>query len=240
MVVNLPLRGSSAMRAGVVKKRIVRRKVGRRSKRRTVRRKVTRLARKADVSYGDRVPVGGRLENADGQPIPGAEVVVLARTADGPEQQLGVVRTDGSGRFSYVAQANLSRTLRFVYAGTPQMLPAQGEVTMSVRAASSIRARPRRVLNGGAVNFSGRLRSLPTPAEGKLIELQVVLSGRWQTFRTTRTDAEGRWRVGYRFRRTCGLTGYKFRARLPAEAAYLFQTGRTRAVKVRVRGRPCQ
>ena len=63
VVVNLPLRGLSAMRAGVVKKRIVRRKVGRRSKRRTVRRKVTRLARKADVSYGDRVPVGGRLEN---------------------------------------------------------------------------------------------------------------------------------------------------------------------------------
>ena len=78
-----------------------------------------------------------------------------------------------------------------MYAGTPQMLPAQGEVTMSVRAASSIRARPRRVLNGGAVRFSGRLQSLPTPAAGKLIELQVVLSGRWQTFRTTRTDAEG-------------------------------------------------
>ncbi len=74
MVVNLPLRGPSAMRAGVVRKRVVRRKVGRRSKRRTVRRKVTKLARKADVGYGDRVPVGGRSRTRDGQPIPGAEV----------------------------------------------------------------------------------------------------------------------------------------------------------------------
>lgn len=239
MVITLPLRSTSVMRAGVVQKRVVRRKVGRRGKRRTVRRRVTTLARRARVAYGDRVPVGGRLENGDGQPIPGAEVLVLSRTDSSPEQQLGVVRTDDSGRFRYFANANASRTLRFAYAGTAQMLPAQGEVFLSVTAASSIRARPRRVLNGRAVSFSGRLRSLPAPPEGKLVELQVVLSGRWQTFRTTRTDAEGDWRVSYRFRRTCGLTKYKFRARLPAEAAYPFQAGHTRPVKVHVRGGRC-
>ena len=36
--------------------------------------------------------------------------------------------------------------------------------------------------------FRGRVRSLPLPPIGKLIELQVLLSGDWQTFRTVRTD----------------------------------------------------
>jgi hypothetical protein len=106
--------------------------------------------------------------------------------------------------------------------------------------ASTLHARPRRLQNGGAVRFSGRVRSLPAPPEGKLVELQVVLSGRWQTFRTTRTDGGGLWSVRYRFRRTCGLTRYKFRARLPAEAAYPYESGRTRSIAVRVRGRPCR
>jgi len=240
MVVNLPLRGRSVMRAGVVTKRIVRRKVGRQEKRRTVRRRVTTRSRRARVEYGDRVAIGGRLENGDGQSIVGAEVQVLSRTAAAAEEQLGVVRTDNRGRFRYGASANASRTLRFVYAGTSQMLPAQGEVSLSVMADSTIRARPRRLLNGRAVKFSGRLQSLPAPPVGKLIELQVVLSGRWQTFRTTRTDGRGNWQVRYRFRRTCGLTKYRFRAQLPAEAAYPFESGRTRTVKVRVRGEPCQ
>ena len=119
-------------------------------------------------------------------------------------------------------------------------MPTASEVALFVPAASTIRARPRHVRNGQAVHFVGRLRSLPPPAAGKLIELQVVLSGEWQTFRTTLTDQQGGWRVPYRFRRTCGVTRYRFRARLPAEAGYPFETGLTRPVKVRVRGRPCR
>jgi hypothetical protein len=67
-----------------------------------------------------------------------------------------------------------------------------------------------------------------------------VLSGDWQTFRTTVTSASGAWKVPYRFQRTCGLTRYRFRARIPAEAGYPFETGFTRPVSVAVRGRPCR
>jgi hypothetical protein len=109
-----------------------------------------------------------------------------------------------------------------------------------VSAASSFRANPRRLRNGQSVRFTGRLRALPAPPAGKLVELQVVLSGRWQTFRTTRTAPNGSWAVRYRFRRTCGLLRYRFRARLPAEAGYAFQTGYTRDLAVRVRGEACR
>ena len=101
---------------------------------------------------------------------------------------------------------------------------------------SSLRVSRRRVLNGHAVTFSGRVRTLPVPAGGKLIELQVFLSGRWQTFRTARTDQAGRWALPYRFARTRGLQRYRFRAALPHEAGYPFTDGRSRSVRVRVTG----
>jgi hypothetical protein len=186
------------------------------------------------------VTIGGRLENRDGQPLPDAELRVLSRSATSPEQVVGGVRTNAQGNFTYVTTASSTRTLRFVYQGNPLTLPTASEVSLFVPAASTIRARPRRVRNGQIVHFIGRLRSLPPPAAGKLIELQVVLSGQWQTFRTTLTDPQGGWRVPYRFRRTCGVTRYRFRARLPAEAGYPFETGLTRPVRIKVRGRPCR
>ena len=105
-----------------------------------------------------------------------------------------------------------------------------------VPGSSTIGTHPRRVVNGQAVTFVGRLRSLPVPVGGKLVELQVRLSGHWQTFRTVRSDTSGAWRVRYRFRRSCGLLRYRFRARLPAESGYPFEAGRTRAIGVRVPG----
>lgn len=240
MVITLPLRIPTALRAGVMSSKIVRKEARRGGKRRKVRRRVQVMKSLDRVAFGRRVRLGGVLENADGQPIADAEVHVFSRSATTPEQLVGIVRTDVHGRYSYVARASSSRILRFVYNGSALILPAQHDVTMLVRAASTIRAKPRRLLNGQAVGFSGRLRSLPVPPAGKLVELQVVLSGRWQTFRTTLTDQDGWWRVRYRFRRSCGLIRYRFRARLPAEAGYTFESGRTRAVGVRVRGKACR
>ena len=240
MVVTLPLRVPTVLRAGIQTERTIRRSVRRRGKRRTVRRQVIELRPQAEVRYGERVTIAGRLENRDGQPVPGAEIQVLSSSATAPEQLLGLVSSDADGRFRYEAFADATRTLKFVYRGTPVLLPAQAEVSILTSAASTLRASPQRLRNGQSVRFAGRLRALPAPPAGKLVELQVVLSGRWQTFRTTRTQADGSWAIRYRFRRTCGLLRYRFRARLPAEAGYTFQTGYTRALSVRVRGGRCR
>ena len=240
MVLTLPLRVPTVVRAGVQTERTIRRSIRHRGKRRAVRQRVVELRPQAEVRYGERVTIAGRLENRDGQPVPGAEIQVFSSSATAPEQLLGVVSSDADGRFRYEAFADATRTLRFVYRGTPVLLPAQGEVSLLTSAASTLRASPRRLRNGQSVRFSGRLRALPAPPAGKLVELQVVLSGRWQTFRTTRTQSDGSWAIRYRFRRTCGLLRYRFRARLPAEAGYAFQTGYTRALGVRVRGGRCR
>jgi hypothetical protein len=233
MMVTLPLRTATSVRAGVITHRIVRDR-GRRQRKRVV------LERRARRTFGAQIRVAGVVRASDGKPLAEAKVQVLARTATSAEEVLAVLRTDQRGRFTYLARANATRTFRIVYEGSSTTLPSQREVDLLVPASSAIATRPRHVANGQVVTFVGRLRSLPVPAGGKLVELQVVLSGHWQTFRTVRSDANGVWRVRYRFRRSCGMLRYRFRARLPAESGYPFESGHTRAVGVRVRGAPCR
>jgi hypothetical protein len=225
MTLTLPLRTPTFVRAGVV----VRRKL-----------RTHRSASRVRVRFGMRVRVGGVLKTRRGAPLEDAEVQVLSRTATSAEHRAATLRTDSGGRFEYLTRASASTVLRVVYGGSDTTLPAQREVTLLVPANSTIRTRPRRLRNGQAVTFTGAVRSLPVPGAGKLVELQVVLSGRWQTFRTVRTDGAGTWRVRYRFRRSCGSLRYRFRARLPAESGYPFESGHTRAVEVVVRGAPCR
>lgn len=87
--------------------------------------------------------------------------------------------------------------------------PVQSTVKLVVPAVSSLRVSRRHVLNGQTVKFSGRVRSVPIPAGGKLVQMEVLLSRRWQTFRTVRTDPSGRWVLPYRFARTRGEQSYR-------------------------------
>ena len=116
-----------------------------------------------------------------------------------------------------MVRASANQQLKLYYLGAPSVRPAIKVVDLEVPARTAFRVSDRRLLNGQSVTFSGRLAVPPTGiAAGKLVELQTKLSGRWQTFRTIRTDAQGRWRSAYRFRRTRGLIRYRFRARLAA------------------------
>jgi hypothetical protein len=107
---------------------------------------------------------------------------------------------------------------------------------MTVAAATTLRVNHRRLHNGQTVTFSGPVLTLPPPPGGKLVEMQVRLPGRWETFQTIRSDDAGQWSVSYKFRRTTGVQHYRFRAKLPAEGAYPFTAGVSRVVTVRVQG----
>jgi hypothetical protein len=240
--ITLPMRVQSELSAGIERTKIVRETVRRRGKRRTIRRRVTVLSPTGRLRYGRHAAIVGRLTNRDGQPLPGQEVRVLAAEPGGAEQLAAVLQTDGDGRYSYRALGSYSRTLRFVYAGTPLVLPAERQVQLIVPAAGTFEASRKWLLNGQSVVFRGRVRSLPLPATGKLVELQVRQpSGEWTTFRTFRTDGGGRWALRYRFRYVACDTSYRLRVRIPAEAGYPFAGGvsRRRAVLVRGPRGPC-
>jgi hypothetical protein len=227
MVVTLPLRTPATLQAGF--ERTVRRK-GR-------RRIGTVLRPTAHVRFAERATIAGRLATADGRAIAGAPVQVLSRTGAEPEQPIETLTTDLDGRFRTIASGTNTRALRFMYAGSPLMLPTERTLQMRVPAASTVRLSRKRLRNGQAVTFSGRVRGLPVPAAGKLVEVQVRFTDHWQTFRTTRSDAAGIWSSRYRFERTRGVQRYRFRIRLPKEGGYPFETSVSRTLVVEVHGR---
>jgi hypothetical protein len=236
MAVNLPLRTVTAVQAGFETTRTVvqlRRKHGKRVR---VRHQVSTVAPTARVLPGAAIHVSGRLVNAAGQGIPSQTLSVSASSLTAAEHDVGTVQTDGNGSFGYAVSGSSSQTLRFSFAGSAIMLPAQVTVTMTVPASTSVKVNRRRLRNGQTVRFAGALRTLPAPPGGKLLELQVRLPKRWETFRTIRTDADGRWNARYHFTRTFGVQRYRFRARLPEEAGYPFAVGGSPPLTVVVKG----
>jgi hypothetical protein len=240
MRLRLPLRTTTAMKAGVVDKRTVNRKGKKGKVRRTV------LEPRVKVSFGRRVRLGGRLVNSAGHPLSGAKVLVYSQLlegkepVDGTEELEDTVTTDSDGRFVYSVEARSSHQFRFVYEGTATILPVEDQATVRVKATSTFSVSADHVLNGDSVTFSGRVRGRPLPAKGKLIELQVEAStDEWQTFRTVRSDADGTWSKVYFFRRSCGVARWPLRVYLPSEGGYPLVPGASHELTVRVRGRPC-
>jgi hypothetical protein len=106
-----------------------------------------------------------------------------------------------------------------------------------VRAVATLKVDRRRLRNGQAVRFRGRLRGRPLPAAGKLVALQARVGREWRTFATPRANPRGAFRHRYRFTATTGLRRYSFRALVTRESAYPYERGRSRTVRVTVRGR---
>ncbi len=199
-------------------------------------RRCGRRARRCARRIRNGTKVAGRL-SANGVPVRHATVSVTSQLRTGGGfARVGSLRTDARGSFTYRVGSGASRTLRFRWDGTDTEKPAVAEARVGVPARTSIGVDRRRVRNGEAVTFGGRLLGRPLPEGGKLVDLQVRLRGRWRTFATPRTDRAGRWSFAYRFEATRGLVVYSFRARIRREAAYPYELGHSRIVRVTVRG----
>jgi hypothetical protein len=197
--------------------------------------------RKRRCTTRQRLPARGtvraRLEMGDRRPIPGGAIEILAQPRTGGGfRQVATRRSDERGRFAYKLRRGPSRTLRFHFAGSGRIKPATAAVRVRVPARTTLRVNRTSLRNGESVRFSGRLAGRPIPEGGKLIDLQAHYRGRWRTFATPRSDANGRWRFRYRFGATRGLVRYRFRARVRREAAYPYELGYSRTIAVTVRG----
>jgi 5-hydroxyisourate hydrolase-like protein (transthyretin family) len=215
MKVTLPLRVPTSIDAGVLARHVEKKVVHHKGHRHVVRHKVSEVVSKSTVGFGTKTVFWGRLLDRSGNPVTGASVAVYQDVPEEAESQVATLTTDTDGSFSYEVTPDSSRRLRFVYSGTATTLPAEGTAELLVHGTSTLKVKPAHVLNGGAVTFTGEVEGRPLPQMGKLVELQVRLSHEWSTFRTIRTDPQGRWSIEYPFKRTCGLEEYKFRAGLP-------------------------
>jgi len=192
------------------------------------------------VRYYRKVGVRGRLINADGNPISGAEVRLLTRDlrqgASAVDRKAIKTRSDGS--FRVTVRAKASRQLQFAWRArvNDSRFSANGYLTLKARAAGRLRARPRAVRVGRSVRLTGRLKGLRRG--GVPIVLQGKLRGakRFQTFADTTSSRRGTFKGRYTFR-SAGSRGrdFVFRARIRRAPGFPYETGTTRSVRVRVR-----
>jgi hypothetical protein len=190
--------------------------------------------------YGHTETIVGRLTTADGLPIAGARLDVLA-TPDFTGSRtvtMAGARTTADGRFTVRVPAGASsRTLRLSYRShLGETLPvATRTLTLSIRAGVALHVAPHTASVGASIRFSGRLRGGPIPRGGKPLVLEARSpGGRWLEFEVVRSDARGRYHAGYRFKFP-GPAEYQFRVLCESEADYPFATGSSDVVGVRER-----
>ncbi|MDP9294722.1 MAG: hypothetical protein M3O90_09935, partial [Actinomycetota bacterium] len=228
--ITLPLRITTRIAVGKVKR--VRAKKSKGGYRRV-------LVVRPRSRYGRTISLHGRLTTPGANPLVDRDVEISERVklTGAGWRRIATVRTSRTGRFVFRALRGPSRILRFRYPGTPTIRGNTSEVDLRVKAVTSLRVSRHTVVNGEEVTFRGRLRGGPLPPTSKLVQLQAYARGRWLTFATPRASSRtGLWSFRYRFAATRGRVRYRFRARVPKEAAYPYETGTSARVAVTVRG----
>ena len=164
MAVTLPLRRPTRLEVGIQRQRLIRKAIRRKGKRRIVRRRVSVLRPAARVRAGRQLKIVGALRDSAGQPIADAELQVLFRSSVSPEQPIALRPNRPAGQIQLHDACNHKR-LRCASPSTPRRTscPRPAEVSVAVPAETTLIADRRRLLNGQAVTFTGRLRTLPAP-----------------------------------------------------------------------------
>ncbi len=197
-------------------------------------------AHRRTVGYGHSTKATLALHDEAGRPITHATVSMMERMrVRGARWTVSptLLRTDARGRLETRLPFKYSRVARFVYMSGLASTPA-ASTTLQILARSHTTLRKSRsfLRNGQTLRFSGRLLSAPVPDSGVVIDLQARVGSRWVSFKTVRSDSQGRWRGTYRFRATSGLQTYRFRARVRKDSGYPYVASTSKRVRVRVRG----
>jgi hypothetical protein len=185
-------------------------------------------------TYGRRaLAVAGRLLDGQGQPIGDATLDVLQQIVGTKTQQLITrTRTRSDGTFSVHVPAGPSRLIEIAYRAfsSDASYATVAGVKETVDAGVRLRVSPTHTGPEGTIVLSGTVEG-PIPQQGALVDLLVHYRGRWEPFRTPRTNAHGRFRVVYQFEG--GVGRFPFRAEVPGgQAGFPFGSGNSRVVDV--------
>lgn len=213
MTLDLPLRSDSFVSAA-----LARRAEGSRRDRGVIR-----------IGYRRAVWLRGLLHSSAGGPLSDTRLRVQTRPPSGGEwQPFAETVTDAQGRYKLRIPPGPSRELLVSFPGTRALRPTQELARLLVSGRSTLRLEPRRLRRGGVLTFRGRVGQLGAalPPGGKLVQIQFLDGRSWRpAVKLGRTDARGRFRIRYRFRRISRPTRIHFRILIPAESGWPYLTG---------------
>jgi hypothetical protein len=189
------------------------------------------------VPYGEPFTVHGLLITTQGVPMAGVPVSILTAPENGVSQfsLAATATTGGTGAWSATLPPGPSRIIRAVYGGSPTVLPAAGQASMSVPAKITLSVSSRTVPWTGIVVLHGHLGGGYVPTDGVALRLLIRLPGRSQPYEPIpfRTDAEGNFSIRWTWGRGFGVATYPFAiATTATESDFPFAASRSRWIPV--------
>jgi hypothetical protein len=148
------------------------------------------------------------------------------------------VTTAADGSFTVLPGTGTARAIRFEYRHRRLLAnpDVAAKVELRVQAGATLKITPTRVRPRGTIRISGRLKGLPLPRSGKLVEIQAFEAGKWRAVGTARArGAAGRFALRYRFLRARRGASFLIRARVRRDDSYPYYLGYSPRVRVRVR-----
>ena len=155
------------------------------------------------VAHGHKVTLAGLYTTAQGAPLSGQPVRILAAPKNNSAAftQVAVVTTAPNGSWSATLPPGPSRIIRAVTDGTATILPSSGQVTTIVPAELKLlRVWPRRVRWGGTVHIVGQLVGGYLPPGGALVRLRIGFGSARLTYGIREhVSGDGRFTTTYTF-----------------------------------------
>jgi hypothetical protein len=187
------------------------------------------------VKYGDTTEISGGLTDQAGDPISGATICLESRPAESSTvaQTVGTATTDDQGNFSMEVKPGANRQLLVGYRHDSFQVAKQ--LTLETRARPTLALGSHKIRGGDKVEITGRL---PKPNPGGHV---LVLQGSsehghdWLTFKKVITGERGGFKTTYRFTKPMRPTTFRVRALAPAQAGYEYESGASKAARVKVR-----
>jgi hypothetical protein len=193
------------------------------------------LAPSITRTYAHRaVVIAGRLLDAQGQPIVNASLEVLQQIiGTGAPKLVAETTTGPDGTFTAHVPPGPSRLIEVdyrAYSGDTSYA-AIADVRETVDSGVRLSVSPTHTGPEGTIVLSGTVEG-SIPPQGAIVDLLVHYRGRWEPFRTPRTNAHGRFHLIYQFEG--GVGRFPFRAEVPGgQAGFPFASGNSQVVDVR-------
>jgi hypothetical protein len=187
------------------------------------------------LPYGRRSLISGRLVDSDGFGLPGETLCIeeRPRVPHWPYSVVGSTTTRADGSWSFELPSGPSRSIRVDYGGDPDLISTF--LDLGVRAHATLHLRTHRTSAHRRIYFSGRIPG-PLPAK-RVVILRGTVPGARRKYlvRRGRTNAFGRFRIGYAFSPVATRTRFVFWVVVPAQNGYPYRLGRSSKRFIRVR-----
>lgn len=186
------------------------------------------------VNYGAMPTIVGVLKRADGTPIAGAALTILADQAGAPIHTFASVVTRADGTYSQPVPVGGSRRLVVRFAGDLATRSTAAEAKLQVRGKITLKASSRSVRSKGVLHLRGKVFSegATLPLIGKAVELRFRIAGRNSSWtRTKRTLSDGRFDFRFSYAVRGRPVRFAVRAVAVVEPTWAFAEGTSKQTK---------